>query len=48
MVNYYNILAVAAFFFFSRVFLNKHKVYNQIKKEIHILTTTTIKKHTNT
>ena len=32
---------------FLRVFLKKHKLYNLIKKEIHIMTTT-IKKHTNT
>ena len=29
---------------FLRVFLKKHKLYHLIKREIHILTTTTIKK----
>ena len=29
---------------FLRVFLKKHKLYNLIKREIHILTVTTIKK----
>ena len=29
---------------FFRVFLKKHKLHNLIKREIHILTTTTIKK----
>ena len=33
---------------FFRMFLKKHKLYNLIKREIHILTTTTIKKHVNT
>ena len=29
---------------FLRIFLKKHKLYNLIKKEIHILAITTIKK----
>ena len=33
---------------FLRVFLKKNKLHNLIKKEIHILTTITIKKHANT
>ena len=33
---------------FLRMFLKKHKFYNLIKKEIHILAIITIKKHTNT
>ena len=33
---------------FSRVFLNKHKLHNLIKRKFYILTTTTIKKHANT
>ena len=36
--------SVAALRIFLRVFLKKHKLYHLIKKEIHILTTTTIKK----
>ena len=36
--------SVAASRIFLRVFLKKHKLYHLIKKEIHILTTTTIKK----
>ena len=36
--------SVAALRIFLRVFFKKHKLYNLIKKEIHILTTTTIKK----
>ena len=35
---------MAALRIFLRVFFKKHKLYNLIKKEIHILTTTTIKK----
>ena len=35
---------VATLEIFLRMFLKKHKLYNLIKKEIHILTTTTIKK----
>ena len=31
---------------FLRMFLKKHKVYNLIKREIHILTTTTTIKKT--
>ena len=38
---------VAAPGIFLKVFLKKHKLYNLIKREIHILTTTTIKKHAN-
>ena len=34
----------AALRIFLRVFLKKHKLYHLIKREIHILTTTTIKK----
>ena len=30
------------------MFLKKYKLYNLIKREIHILTTTTIKKNANT
>ena len=33
---------------FFKMFFKKHKLYNLIKREIHILTTTTIKKHANT
>ena len=33
---------------FFRIFLKKHKLHNLIKREIHILTTTKIKKHANT
>ena len=33
---------------FLRIFLKKHKLNNLIKREIHILTTTTIKKYANT
>ena len=33
---------------FLRVFLKKYKLYNLIKREVYILTTTTIKKRTNT
>ena len=36
--------SVAASRIFLRVFLKNHKLYHLIKKEIHILTTTTIKK----
>ena len=36
--------AVAALGIFLRVFLKKHKLHNLIEREIHILTTTTIKK----
>ena len=32
---------------FSMVVLKKYKLYNQIKREIYILTPTTIKKHAN-
>ena len=35
---------VAALGIFLRVFLKKYKLYNLIKREIHILTTITIKK----
>ena len=34
---------MAALEIFLRMFLKKHKLYNLIKREIHILTTTTIK-----
>ena len=34
--------------FLFRVFLKKHKLYNLIKREIHILTIITIKKYVNT
>ena len=37
---------VAALGIFLRVFLKKYKLYNLIKREIHILTTITIKKNT--
>ena len=33
---------------FFMVFLNKHKLHNLIKRKFYILTTTTIKKYTNT
>ena len=33
---------------FVRVFLNKHKLHNLIKRKFYILITTTIKKYTNT
>ena len=33
---------------FVRVFLNKHKLHNLIKRKFYILITTTIKKHANT
>ena len=33
---------------FLRAVFKKHKLHNLIKKEIHILTTKTIKKHANT
>ena len=39
------IFAVMALGIFLRVFLKKHKLHNLIKIEIHILKTTTIKKH---
>ena len=39
---------VATLGIFLRVFLKKHKLYNLIKREIHILTIITIKKHANT
>ena len=39
---------VAAPIIFLRVFLKEHKLHNLIKREIHILTITIIKKHTNT
>ena len=39
--------AVATSGIFLRVFLKKHKLYNLIKREIHI-STITIKKHANT
>ena len=32
---------------FVRVFLNKYKLHNLIKRKFYILTTTTIKKHAN-
>ena len=35
---------MAALRIFLRVFLKKHKLYNLIKREIHILTIITIKK----
>ena len=35
---------VAALEIFLRVFLKKYKLFNLIKREIHTLTTTTIKK----
>ena len=41
-------LAVAAPGIFFRVFLNKHKLHNLIKRKFCILTTTIIKKHANT
>ena len=37
---------VVALGIFPMVFLKKHKLHNLIKREIYILTTTTIKKHT--
>ena len=40
--------AVATSGNFFRVFLNKHKLHNLIKRKFYILTTTTIKKYTNT
>ena len=39
---------VVALGIFPMVFLKKHKLHNLIKREIYILTTTTIKKHANT
>ena len=33
---------------FVRVFLNKYKLHNLIKRKFYILITTIIKKHTNT
>ena len=45
--NAVHIKIVATPGIFSRVFLNNDKLHNLIKKEIHILTTTTIKKHAN-
>jgi len=38
---------VVALGIFLRVFLKKHKLYNLIKREIHIWTTITIKKKTH-
>ena len=40
--------AVAALGIFLKVFLKKYKLYNLIKRKIHILTTITIKKTRNT
>ena len=40
--------AVVTLGIFFRVFLNKHKLHNLIKRKFYILTTTTIKKHANT
>ena len=40
--------SVATLGIFFKVFFKKHKLHNLIKKEIHILTTITIKKQTNT
>ena len=40
--------AVVTLRIFFRVFLNKHKLHNLIKRKFYILTTTTIKKHANT
>ena len=39
---------VAALGIFLRMFLKKYKLYNLIKRKIHILTTITIKKTHNT
>ena len=40
--------AVATPGIFFKVFLNKHKLHNLIKRKFCILTTITIKKHVNT
>ena len=45
--NAVHIKIVATPGIFSRVFLNNDKLHNLIKKEIHILTPTTTKKHAN-
>ena len=39
---------VATLGIFFKVFLNKHKLHNLIKRKFYILTTTTIKKYANT
>ena len=44
----WHLLPVAVSRIFLKVFLKKYKLYNLIKREIHILTTTTIKKNANT
>ena len=42
-----NVEVVAALRIFLRMFLKKYKLYNLIKRKIHILTTITIKKTRN-
>ena len=44
----YEAQAVAIPGIYFRVFLKKYKLHNLIKREIHILTIITIKKHANT
>ena len=43
-----DLLSVATPGIYFRVFLKKYKLHNLIKREIHILTIITIKKHANT
>ena len=44
-LEFYTVVALEIFF---RIFFNKHKLRNLIKRKFCILTTTKIKKHTNT